>query len=176
MQRGHPRGQHLLAFQHPGQTERRLDDSHIVNVPECIRPPYRVLFTHLEVTTRNTNLSPNLQTEISTQQPSTTTAVPQSEQSSSTSLQSHPQLLDRNQHSASTTASHQFATPHNAPGSTASHQTYAFISPETGISYTRSELDEWSRGKVNERGDTVFFKPGFVCEDPWFRLRDQTKK
>ncbi|OAP56462.1 hypothetical protein AYL99_09641 [Fonsecaea erecta] len=49
---------------------------------------------------------------------------------------------------------------------------YAFTSPQTGISYTAAELEEWSRGKVNARGDKVFFKPGFVSDDPWFRLRE----
>ncbi len=52
---------------------------------------------------------------------------------------------------------------------------YAFTSPETGVAYTRGELDQWSRGKVDGRGDTVFFKPGFVCADPWFRLRDRPR-
>ncbi|KIW24060.1 uncharacterized protein PV07_09797 [Cladophialophora immunda] len=48
---------------------------------------------------------------------------------------------------------------------------YAFTYPRTGVSYTSQELDAWSRGKTNERGDKVFFKPGFVSDDPWFRLR-----
>ncbi|OCT47192.1 hypothetical protein CLCR_02693 [Cladophialophora carrionii] len=46
-----------------------------------------------------------------------------------------------------------------------------FTSPETGISYTKQELDEWSRGKLNDQGDKVYFKPGFVDADPWSRLR-----
>jgi hypothetical protein len=49
---------------------------------------------------------------------------------------------------------------------------YAFISTQTGISYTRAELDEWQNGKVNKRGDKVYFKPGFVDEDPWARLKN----
>ncbi|OAL36463.1 hypothetical protein AYO20_04359 [Fonsecaea nubica] len=48
---------------------------------------------------------------------------------------------------------------------------YAFVSPETGISFTPEELEELSRGKINARGDRVFFKPAFVADDPWFRLR-----
>ncbi|KAJ9610764.1 hypothetical protein H2200_005541 [Cladophialophora chaetospira] len=48
---------------------------------------------------------------------------------------------------------------------------YAFTSPQTEIAYTRQELQELMNGKVNERGDKVYFKPGFVDEDPWSRLR-----
>ncbi|ETI25470.1 hypothetical protein G647_02243, partial [Cladophialophora carrionii CBS 160.54] len=48
---------------------------------------------------------------------------------------------------------------------------FVFTSPQTGISYTNQELDEWSRGKLNDQGDKVYFKPGFVDADPWSRLR-----
>ncbi|KIW93851.1 uncharacterized protein Z519_05166 [Cladophialophora bantiana CBS 173.52] len=58
------------------------------------------------------------------------------------------------------------------PFSTQQQTTTIFTSPETGMSYTSEELDEWTRGKINERGDKVYFKPGFVCDDPWFRLRN----
>ena len=58
-----------------------------------------------------------------------------------------------------------------APSLAQNQPAYAFTSPQTGISYTRQELEEWTRGKVNERGDKVYFKPGFVAEDPWSRLR-----
>ncbi|RVX73306.1 hypothetical protein B0A52_02948 [Exophiala mesophila] len=47
----------------------------------------------------------------------------------------------------------------------------AFTSPDGQTTYTRSELDEWARGKRNNNGDLVFFKPGFITEDPWSRLR-----
>ena len=53
---------------------------------------------------------------------------------------------------------------------------YAFASPISNTYYTRAELEEWAKGKVNENGDTVYFKPGFVCEDPWARLRDKDGK
>ncbi|KIW80699.1 hypothetical protein Z517_07315 [Fonsecaea pedrosoi CBS 271.37] len=56
--------------------------------------------------------------------------------------------------------------PHQQP-----QTNYAFVSPETGISFTPEELEELSRGKINARGDRVFFKPAFVADDPWFRLR-----
>lgn len=49
----------------------------------------------------------------------------------------------------------------------------AFTSPDGQTTYTRSELDELARGKPNSNGDLVFFKPGFVSEDPWFRLRSR---
>ncbi|EXJ67708.1 uncharacterized protein A1O5_09054 [Cladophialophora psammophila CBS 110553] len=58
------------------------------------------------------------------------------------------------------------------PFSTQQQTTIIFTSPETGISYTSEELDEWTRGKINERGDKVYFKPGFVYNDPWFRFRN----
>ncbi|KIW66104.1 hypothetical protein PV04_08308 [Phialophora macrospora] len=48
---------------------------------------------------------------------------------------------------------------------------FMFTSPQTGISFTKQELDEWARGKINEQGDKVYFKPGFVDDDPWSRLR-----
>ncbi|KAI1617262.1 hypothetical protein EDD36DRAFT_462117 [Exophiala viscosa] len=50
---------------------------------------------------------------------------------------------------------------------------YAFTSPISNTYYTRTDLEEWARGKVNANGDTVFFKPGFVSDDPWARLRDK---
>lgn len=50
--------------------------------------------------------------------------------------------------------------------------TPAFTSPETGISFTHEELKDLMEGKkINERGDKVYFKPGFVTNDPWARLR-----
>jgi hypothetical protein len=49
---------------------------------------------------------------------------------------------------------------------------YAFSAPSTDTHYTRAELDEWARGRPNRHGDLVFFKPGFVCDDPWARHRD----
>jgi hypothetical protein len=57
------------------------------------------------------------------------------------------------------------------PLSTPQDPSYAYVSPETGVSYTAQELNEWGRGKINEHGDKVYFKPGFVIDDPWFRLR-----
>ncbi|KAK5464748.1 hypothetical protein LTS15_001310 [Exophiala xenobiotica] len=48
---------------------------------------------------------------------------------------------------------------------------YAFASPISNTYYTRSDLDEWARGKINANGDTVYFKPGFVSDDPWARNR-----
>jgi hypothetical protein len=48
---------------------------------------------------------------------------------------------------------------------------FMFTSPQTGISYTKQELEEWARGKINGQGDKVYFKPGFVDDDPWSRLR-----
>ncbi|KAJ4609879.1 hypothetical protein HRR85_006152 [Exophiala dermatitidis] len=48
---------------------------------------------------------------------------------------------------------------------------YAFSAPNSNTFYTRAELDEWARGKVNARGDVVYFKPAFVSDDPWARLR-----
>lgn len=48
---------------------------------------------------------------------------------------------------------------------------YAFSSPISNTYYTREDLDAWARGKVNGNGDTVYFKPGFVSNDPWARLR-----
>ncbi|KIW10434.1 hypothetical protein PV08_11398 [Exophiala spinifera] len=48
---------------------------------------------------------------------------------------------------------------------------YAFSSPVSNTYYTREDLDAWARGKVNANGDTVYFKPGFVSDDPWARLR-----
>lgn len=50
---------------------------------------------------------------------------------------------------------------------------YAFTSPISNTYYTRSDLDEWARGKINANGDTVYFKPGFVSDDPWARHRDK---
>ncbi|KIX99701.1 uncharacterized protein Z520_04337 [Fonsecaea multimorphosa CBS 102226] len=68
---------------------------------------------------------------------------------------------------------HNDLSPNSTPYPAQQQQqtSYAFTSPQTGISYTSEELEQWSRGKVNARGDKVFFKPGFVSDDPWFRLR-----
>ncbi|KIV79847.1 hypothetical protein PV11_07392 [Exophiala sideris] len=54
--------------------------------------------------------------------------------------------------------------------------TYAFTSPISNTYFTRTDLEELARGKVNANGDTVFFKPGFVSDDPWARLRDRNGK
>lgn len=44
----------------------------------------------------------------------------------------------------------------------------AYQNPTTGISLTRQQLDAYAKGEiVNEKGDVVFFKPGFVVDDPW---------
>lgn len=49
----------------------------------------------------------------------------------------------------------------------------AYTSP-AGAQMTRKELNEYSRGKevIKEDGtkDVVFFKPGFIDENPWARL------
>ncbi|KEF60786.1 uncharacterized protein A1O9_02348 [Exophiala aquamarina CBS 119918] len=50
-----------------------------------------------------------------------------------------------------------------------------FTSSATNTNYTKAELDVWARGKRNLNGDLVFFKPGFISEDPWSRLRDKTE-
>ncbi|KIW46938.1 uncharacterized protein PV06_02558 [Exophiala oligosperma] len=48
---------------------------------------------------------------------------------------------------------------------------YAFSSPVSNTYYTKEDLDRWARGMINANGDTVYFKPGFVSNDPWARLR-----
>lgn len=74
-------------------------------------------------------------------------------------------------------ASNQSGTANTtAPTSDKPAPIYAFVAPRTGISYTRAELDAWAKGKVNANGDLVYFKPAFVSEDPWFRLRDGKKR
>ncbi|KIV94955.1 hypothetical protein PV10_02669 [Exophiala mesophila] len=66
-------------------------------------------------------------------------------------------------------ASRQGASRTDLPGT--STEQIAFTSPDGKTTYTRSELNEWARGKPNNNGDLVFFKPGFITEDPWSRLR-----
>ncbi|EXJ88031.1 hypothetical protein A1O1_04958, partial [Capronia coronata CBS 617.96] len=64
--------------------------------------------------------------------------------------------------------------PAPTPTSTSTEQsTYAFSYPATNTFYTRAQLNEWAQGKVNARGDTVYFRPNFVSDDPWARLRTQ---
>jgi hypothetical protein len=49
-----------------------------------------------------------------------------------------------------------------------------YTNPVTGISFTRQQLYEYGQGqKTNEKGDVVFFRAGFVDEDPWKALRDR---
>lgn len=48
----------------------------------------------------------------------------------------------------------------------------AFTSPVSNTFYSRSDLDSWARGHINSDGDTVYFKPGFVSEDPWARAKE----
>ena len=50
---------------------------------------------------------------------------------------------------------------------------FVYTSP-TGVGFTKAELNAWARGKKNENGDLVFFKPGFISDDPWKRLRPET--
>ncbi|EXJ86796.1 hypothetical protein A1O3_03750 [Capronia epimyces CBS 606.96] len=48
---------------------------------------------------------------------------------------------------------------------------YMFTNPATNRFYTRTDLNDWAQGKVNARGDMVYFKPAFISDDPWARLR-----
>ena len=58
------------------------------------------------------------------------------------------------------------------PFPTEQHSVYVFASPQTGIPYTKQDLEELARGRIDERGDRVYFKPGFVDDDPWSRLHN----
>jgi hypothetical protein len=58
------------------------------------------------------------------------------------------------------------ATPHTS-----------YISPSnTSYQLTASELNALRAGRPNARGDTVFFKPGFVDENPWKRLHEMARE
>jgi hypothetical protein len=49
-----------------------------------------------------------------------------------------------------------------------------YTNPVTGLSFTRQQLYEYGQGrKTNERGDVVLFRPSFLDEDPWRKLRDK---
>jgi hypothetical protein len=51
-----------------------------------------------------------------------------------------------------------------------------YTNPVTGISFTHAELEELAYGKVNKHGIKVYFKPGFVNDDPWWRLKERRKE
>lgn len=73
------------------------------------------------------------------------------------------------------------ATPLGPPNPTtsSSHNPRASSSiknPETSQPFTQSELDEFARGKLNANGDTIYFKPGFIVDDPWARAREFKEK
>ena len=47
----------------------------------------------------------------------------------------------------------------------------AYRNSSTGISLTRAELNAYGKGHVRiEEADAVYFKPGFVDDDPWRAL------
>jgi hypothetical protein len=50
-----------------------------------------------------------------------------------------------------------------------------YTNPVTGISFTHQELNDLRFGKVNEKGDLVYFKPSFVDLDPWAKLKGKGK-
>lgn len=63
----------------------------------------------------------------------------------------------------------------SVPESAAESPAIVFTSAISNTNYTKADLEAWARGKKNPNGDLVFFKPGFISEDPWSRLRDRSE-
>ena len=50
----------------------------------------------------------------------------------------------------------------------------AYTSPTSpDYKLTSAELNALRNGRLNARGDMVFFKPGFIDENPWKALQEQ---
>lgn len=73
--------------------------------------------------------------------------------------QSLPRLVDSDRANIHTTSNIAYTSPSNP-----SYQ------------LTASELNALRAGRPNARGDTVFFKPGFIDENPWKALYDVSRR
>ncbi|KIX03439.1 uncharacterized protein Z518_06991 [Rhinocladiella mackenziei CBS 650.93] len=117
---------------------------------------------------------PKAQPDSSFQQSNTaTTTNKQTDKTTATNIDSSPN------ESSSTTKFRTQSSPtlsSKTTLTTATSLAYVFTSPVSNTYYTRTDLEEWARGKVNANGDTVYFKPGFVSIDPWARNRGKDKE